>query len=103
MKTDSTRPFRYRTFVSLGMVITALGLPVSGIANHMLQLEPMTLPRHAWMAAHNSLGVLFLVFAVCHVVLNRRALPALSREAVCAAAVVAVLTFVAAGHAFHVH
>ncbi len=114
MPAPTDKPFNHRAFVSMMIAIAGIGLPITGIANHLLQFEPLTIRRHAWMAAHNSLGFLFVVCALWHVVLNRRALlnharglaaraVALSREAVCAVALIALTTAVAAGHAFHVH
>ena len=64
------------------------------------------------MSAHNALGVLFAVFSIWHIVLNRRAvwnhlrstasrIPAMSREAMLAGGVVAITLLVFVGHAFH--
>ena len=106
--------FNSRAFAALGLVFSGLGLPITGIANHAHQLDSMNITRHAWMAAHNSLGLLFVVFSVWHLVLNRRALfshvrglsvkiPRISREMIAAAAVVALVLFLFVGHVFHVH
>lgn len=106
------RTFKARAFVSLVMVLAGLGLPVTGIVNHALGFAPLTVERHAWMSAHNALGALFVVCALWHVVLNRRALaghlkdavarmPALSRELLLASAVVAVTLLFFVGHAVH--
>jgi hypothetical protein len=113
MPSPTGEPFNHRAFVSMMIAAAGIGLPITGIANHLLQFEPMTVQRHAWMAAHNSLGFLFVIFALWHVLLNRRALlnharglaaraTAVSREAVYAVAVIVLTTAVAAGHAFHV-
>lgn len=106
-------PFNLRAFASVGMACAGLGLPFTGWANHALQLEPMTVARHAWMTAHDSLAVLFVALAACHVAVNRRALwnhlrgatasvAGSRREGLLAVAVVMVLTVVAVSHAFHV-
>ncbi len=106
------RPFNLRAFAGVGMACAGLGLPFTGWANHVLQFEPMTVARHAWMTAHDSLAVLFVAFAACHVVLNRRSLwnylrggiagvAGRRREILFAVAVVAVPTVVAVSHAFH--
>jgi hypothetical protein len=111
METRTGKPLNQRAFVALIATISGAGLPLTGLANHLLQTEPITLPRHAWMAAHDALGIIFTVFAVWHVILNRRALmkhakglagrlPALSREAVLAVALVGILLFLAVGHTF---
>lgn len=105
--------FNSRAFVALGLVFSGLGLPITGIANHAHQFEAMNVTRHAWMAAHNSLGLLFVIFSIWHVILNRKALlghfrgltaniPTISREMIAAAAVVAFVLFLFVGHAFHV-
>ncbi len=107
---EARRPFNPRAFVSSMIAFSAAGLPVTGIANHLLQAEPFSVARHAWMSAHNSLGVLFVIFAAWHVVLNRRALagylrsvtvrvPAGSREAVCALLLLTVTTAFVVAHA----
>ena len=106
------RRFNLRACVALMIAVSGLGLPVTGVFNHLHGLESMTLGRHAWMAAHNVLGILFVLFSIVHVVLNRRALwshlrntaarlPTLSREALVAGAIVAVVLAVSVGHAFH--
>lgn len=112
MEPKSKQPFSKRAFVALAAAFAGLGLPVTGVANHVQQMDPMTVQRHAWMSAHNILGVLFVVFAIWHVILNRRALlkytgglaerlPRVSREAIWAAALVAVVLVMVVGHAFH--
>ncbi|MFA6242567.1 MAG: DUF4405 domain-containing protein [Candidatus Hydrogenedentales bacterium] len=113
METRLRKPFNKRAFAALTIAVAGIGLPVTGIANHIYQFEPMTLERHAWMSAHNVLGLLFASFALWHAYLNRRALltyvkgmvarmPLLSREAILAVAVVALALFIFVGHAFHV-
>jgi hypothetical protein len=93
------------------MLFSGLGLPITGMANHAHQFESMNVARHAWMAAHNSLGLLFIVFSVWHIVLNRQSLfnhlrgmaasiPAVSREMIAAITLVAFVLFVFVGHAF---
>ena len=100
-----------RAFTAMVMVFSGLGLPVSGIANHAYGFAPLSVERHVWMSAHNALGVLFAVFSIWHIVLNRRALwnhvrnaashlPAMSREAMVAGAVVATTLLLFVGHAF---
>ncbi len=108
----SPRRFNSRAFVSDAMALAAAALPVTGLANHLLQTEPMNAARHAWMSAHTSLGVVFVVFAAWHVVLNRRALagqfrgvlaqvPAAARELLYALVIVGGTTFLIVSHAFH--
>lgn len=104
--------FNTRAFVGLMIALTGLGLPATGIANHIFGFSPMSVERHVWMSAHNVLALLFSAFCVWHVVLNRRALwnhlrnaasriPPVSREAVLAGALVAAMLALFVGHAFH--
>lgn len=105
------RTFKHRAFVAMVMVLSGIALPVTGIANHIYGFAPPSIERHAWMSAHNALGLLFVVFSIWHVVLNRKALwnhvkntaahlPIVSREAMVAGCVVAVMLVVFVGHAF---
>jgi hypothetical protein len=109
----TTRKFNIRAFVALMIAFSGLGLPITGIANHVYGFSGLTVERHAWMSAHNILGLLFVIFSVWHIILNRRALlnyisgvaaslPSVSREAAIAGAVVTLVLLVSVGHAFHV-
>jgi len=108
---QKTRTLNTRAFVTLMIAFSGLGLPVTGVANHIYGVS-LTVEHHAWMSAHNALGILFVVFSIWHVVLNRRALwshvrnaagrhLAISREAILAGIVVALALIVFVGHAFH--
>ena len=105
------RPFNKRAFAASMAALTGATLPLSGWFCHHYQFAPMTVARHAWMAAHVATAILFVVFAGWHVVMNRKAIvvylvgaaantPGFSREARLAAAIFALVLFVAAGHAF---
>ncbi len=107
---STDRKSRGRAFTALMMTLSGIGLPVTGIANHVYGFSPMTTARHAWMTAHNVLGVVFVFFVIWHMALNRRALwnhvkgigrgsAITAREAVLAGAVVA-LALLLVGHAF---
>lgn len=109
---NPARAFKHRAFVAMVMVVSGLALPVTGIVNHVYGFAPLSVERHAWMSAHNALGLLFVVFSVWHVMLNRRALwghirtaaagvSMVSREAVVAGSVVAVTLALFVGHALH--
>jgi hypothetical protein len=109
---NPARAFKHRAFVAMVMVFSGFALPVTGIANHFYGFAPLSVERHAWMSAHNALGLLFVVFSIWHAVLNRRALwshvrntaahvPIVSREAILAGSVVAVMLVLFVGHAFH--
>lgn len=102
----------HRALVTSLIVFSGLGLPITGIVNHFYGFSMLTVERHAWMAAHNVLGLLFAVFSVWHVVLNRRAIrkylainlkrvPTVSREAIFAGSFVAFALLVFVGHAFY--
>jgi hypothetical protein len=104
--------FNKRAFTALMAGISGLGLPITGLMNHLYGMEPLTARRHAWMSAHNSLAIVFTVTVVWHVILNRQALlryirtattiiPAISREMIYAMAVVSMVLFIAVGHAIH--
>jgi hypothetical protein len=107
---QEARKFNTRAFVTLTVALSGLGLPLSGFPLHVLDSAQASVARHAWMAAHNILGFVFVGFAIWHVLLNRRALRnhlrhatararEVNREALLAlAVVVAALLF--AGHAF---
>jgi len=112
MNNTEKKSFHLRGFIVLTATVSGLGLPITGWANHLHQGEPLiSFSRHAWMAAHTVLGVLFLLSAVSHAILNRRVLinyircrtacGRMSREAVGAVLLVALMMFVAVGHAFH--
>ncbi len=103
--------FNLREFVILTATAAGLGLPITGLASHLHQMEPIaSFSKHAWMAAHTILGVLFVVSTIWHAILNRRILlnyvrgqaarPGIGREAVGAIVLIAVMLFVAVGHAF---
>jgi hypothetical protein len=109
----TARKFNTPAFVALMIAFTGLGLPVTGVANHIYGFSPLSVERRAWMSAHNILGFLFVMFSIWHVVLNRRALwnhlrsvaghvPVVSRETMLAGAVVALVLLLFVGHAFHV-
>ncbi len=112
MKNTGMKLFNLRGFVILTATVSGLGLPITGLANHLHQMDPIiSFSRHAWMSAHSILGVLFMASTVSHGLLNRRILlnyvrgPAahtgIGREAVGAIVLVAVMLFVAVGHALH--
>jgi hypothetical protein len=105
------RPFNKRAFISAAMTASVLILPVSGYMNHSLQFEALTRARHFWMSVHNVSGILFILFALAHIILNRRALLnylkqkgqyIISKESLTALALITGFIFFIASHAFHV-
>ena len=112
MKDNGRKSFNLRGFLILMATVTGLGLPITGLANHLHQMEPIvSFSRHAWMSVHWILGVLFTVSAVAHALLNRRILSnyvrghaagrGIGREAIGAAVLVAGMLILAVGHAIH--
>jgi len=108
----TSKKFNQRAFVACAMIFCGVGLPITGYANHVYAQEPITLQKHAWMSAHNSLSVLFMIFAIWHIVLNRKAIFShlknsaikshiFSHEAFFALALVGFVLIVFVGHAFH--
>jgi hypothetical protein len=103
--------FNIRAFVFYMIALSGLGLPVTGIALHEYAFSPFTAARHAWMSAHNILGVLFAVFSIWHAALNRKAVlnyfrglaghVFTGREAALAASIIAMALLIFTGHAFH--
>jgi hypothetical protein len=112
MNSVADQAFDKRAFISIVMAFAGLGLPITGYANHLHQFDSMTVQRHIWMAAHNSLGIIFMVFAIWHAILNRRPLLKhvkgiaikgirLRRELIYAVAMISILLLIFVGHAFH--
>jgi len=105
------KSFNRRAFVSIAMFLSGLCLPISGIMNHKLQLEPLTVERHFWMSVHNSAAILFTIFVILHLSYNWRVLInyanrakeiTISKEAVAAFTLVIIITGLFSSHAFHV-
>lgn len=112
MKNSERKCFNLRGFLTLTATIAGLGLPITGLATHMVQMDPIvSFSRHAWMSVHTILGVLFMASTVAHAILNRRILLIylrghaarleITREAVSAFVLVAATLFVVVGHALH--
>jgi hypothetical protein len=112
MKNTGMKLFNLRGFLILTATISGLGLPITGLANHLHQTDLIvSTSRHAWMAAHWILGILFTMSTVSHAILNRRMLlnhvrghaahQGIGIETVSVIILVALLLFFAVGHAFH--
>lgn len=104
--------FQVRAFTVIVLATTGIGLPVTGIINHFYAFSDFTVARHALMSVHNVLGILFVVFAIMHAVLNRRILVnhvknvaagtlGINREAALACGLVVLSLLLAVGHALH--
>jgi uncharacterized membrane protein YdcZ (DUF606 family) len=68
------KPFNKRAFISIAMFLAGICLPISGIMNHRLQFESLTVKRHFWMSVHNMAGILFVIFVILHLSYNWRIL-----------------------------
>ena len=102
------KPFNKRALVDIALAITAIGLPVTAI---LMESTPRELgfnsTRHMWTEMHGSFGLLFMVFPVWHVILNRKVLwnfikgagatHSVSREAIVAVMIVAAIMFLLVG------
>lgn len=82
------------------------------ILNHFLAFDTLTVERHAWMSAHNVLGLLFLLFAVFHIFFNWKGLMKyiknsisfiISREALVALSLIVFFLVLIVSHAYHVN
>jgi hypothetical protein len=93
------------------MLISGLCLPLSGLMNHYTGFDPLTVERHFWMSVHDVSGILFVIFAVLHIILNRRTIKTyihtlkgklINKEAFAALIIVIFITALISSHAFHV-
>jgi len=103
--------FNFRAFASVGMCMSLLFLSVSGIMNHQLQFNTLTVDRHFWMSVHNMAALLFILFIVIHLVYNWRLLIhyvekiqgiRIRKEAVLAILLVLVIVGMFSSHVFHI-
>ena len=75
MSNEAKKPFNKRAFVDIALAICALGLPVTAAGMELRPEGPGGhAAREAWGGVHGSFGLLFVVFALLHVYMNRRAL-----------------------------
>jgi len=107
---ETAKALNVRAFVANMILLATIGLPITGIANHKYGFSPLSIERHAWMSAHNVLGLLFVLFSIWHIVLNRRAvwnhlknatsrISVVSREAILAVLLTAGALLLFVGHA----
>ena len=106
---NSNKKFNKRAFVTFGMIASGIALPVSGLMNHYLAFDLLTLSRHFWMSVHNILGILFTIFSISHIILNWHAIKNyltklkrifISTEALAAVSIVVFITAFFALHSF---
>jgi hypothetical protein len=68
------KSFNKRAFTAIMSGLTALTLPFTGLVLHGYSEGAISGDKHFWLMAHVLLGVLFVVFAAWHAIINRRAL-----------------------------
>ena len=66
--------FNKRAFTAVMSGLTALTLPFTGLILHGYSEGAISGGGHSWFMAHVALGVLFVIFAAWHAIINRRAL-----------------------------
>jgi succinate dehydrogenase/fumarate reductase cytochrome b subunit len=105
------KPFNKRAFISTALFTSGLFLPISGLMNHLLQFEGLTITRHFWMTVHDISGILFVIFSVLHISLNWRALLNyikkvkdiyISKEALLAIILTVLIVGIFSSHVFHI-
>jgi len=69
-----TKPFNRRAFTAILAGITGFILPISGLILHGYSEGRFIAGRHAWFEIHVFAGIIFVVFAGWHAILNRRPL-----------------------------
>ena len=95
-------------------LFSGIGLPFTGLGNHLLHSSSLHGPRHFWIVTHEALGIIFMLSAIWHIILNRKALvnhirgsagrvAGVSREAFWAAALVGIMLFVPVAHILIAH
>jgi uncharacterized iron-regulated membrane protein len=69
-QSEKKKPFNKRAFISIALFVSGISLPFSGLMNHKLQVDQLTVERHFWMSVHNSAAILFAILAFLHVSYN---------------------------------
>jgi len=105
------KPFNKRAFISTALFFSGLFLPISGLMNHILQFEGLTVARHFWMSVHDISGILFVIFSILHISYNWKALINylkrvkdiyISKEALFAIILVILIVALISSHVFHI-
>lgn len=105
------KTFNRRPFVSIVMFLSGLCLPISGIMDHKLQFDSLSVERHFWMSVHTSAAILFTIFAIIHISYNWKVLVhytkkvkeiSISKEAISAFFLVIIIVGLISSHAFHI-
>src|SRR5512136_1350458 len=109
MEEKAKKTLNKRALAAMVALISGVGLPFTGLGNHLLHSSSLHGPRHFWIVTHEVLGIIFTVSAIWHIILNRKALAnhlrgsagrvaCVSKEAFWAAALVVIMLFVAVSH-----
>jgi hypothetical protein len=103
MKMNYTKKsFNGRAFVSIVTLLFFAGLAVSGIMLQATDHQPLTFSIVYWHVMHNLFAVVFLVFALVHILRNIKALKsylskaknAISRELIAGLVLLAIILLV---------
>ncbi len=70
---ETTKKFDKRAFTSIGLLITAIILPVSIFLRHTPAFENSEQSHHLFTSVHSTAGVLFIIFFVFHLKFNWKA------------------------------
>ena len=106
------KPINKRAIISTALFTPGLFLPISGLMNHVLQFEGLTIARHFWMSVHDISGILFVIFSILHISYNWRALVnyvkkvkdiIISKEALIAIILVFLIVGLFSSHTFHIN
>ncbi len=109
MEKKARKTLAKRALAAMVALISGIGLPFTGLCNHLLHSSSLHGTRHFWIVTHEVLGIIFMVSAIWHIILNRKALvnhirgsmggvAGVSREACWAAALVGTMLFVSVAH-----
>ena len=106
------KPINKRAIISTALFTSGLFLPISGLMNHVLQFDGLTIARHFWMSVHDISGILFVIFSILHISYNWRALVnyvkkvkdiIISKEALIAIILVFLIVGLFSSHTFHIN
>lgn len=101
--------FDKRAFVTCILLLSFIGLPITGFAPHLIAHGGDRTIPHLLMAMHNVLGIIFVITGIIHVGYNYRwikrgiagwngAFPFLSKEPLAAVLIVFAVVAAISGH-----
>ncbi|GHT50343.1 hypothetical protein AGMMS49982_05490 [Bacteroidia bacterium] len=73
---NTTKKINKRAVVSIALLIIFVLLPVSGImlAKTRDNPDPEAFAPQLWDALHGAMGLLFIIFGICHIINNWNAI-----------------------------